>query len=427
MQNSDALASSIFDALGEDPDEALLLVCNGSITEVIQTDALKAVYFHKERAFPWSDEAVAQVVEEEKHRVAVFSQTLHDPGLQFLNGANIITRGGGASHSLDDLRGMECVGLYFSAHWCPPCRSFTPVLARVYQQLADEGRKFGVVFVSSDKNAEKFQEYFDMMPWVALAFDQRELKNLLSQAFEVQGIPTLVLVYPQTGKFNASGRSIVDKWKAEAFPWGDEQLSAARSAEAAMNAQLDLQWRAAGKVVLKQHRGVGKRHINHTVEFDSFNTFVADVKLSNGRFYFEVEVLSLQGVVQFGVCTDGFDARVDPDGDGVGDDEFSFAVDGVRQRKWPGQDFGSEWADGHVIGFAIDMGTVGCASMSVSVNGSFSAPNGVAFDSIAAAWLSPAFTGSSGEFRINFGDTPFKYSPPDASFISVHDEARARS
>ena len=167
-----------------------------------------------------------------------------------------------------------------------------------------------------------------------------------------------------------------------------------------------------GKVVLKQHRGSGKRDTDHTVQFEpSFNTFVGDVKLSNGRFYFEVQVLSLESVVQFGVCTDGFEARVDPGGEGVGDDSFSFAVDGVRQRKWPGEAFGSEWAVGQVIGFAVDMSQAGCASMSVSVDGSFDAPNGLAFHSLSAAWLSPAFSGSGGRFGINFGDKPFTHSP----------------
>ena len=186
--------------------------------------------------------------------------------------------------------------------------------------------------------------------------------------------------------------------------------------------------RDAGKVVLKQHRGSGKRDTDHTVQFEpSFNTFVGDVKLSNGRFYFEVQVLSLEPdcVVQFGVCTDGFEARVDSGGEGVGDDSFSFAVDGVRQRKWPGEAFGSEWAVGQVIGFAVDMSQAGCASMSVSVDGSFDAPNGLAFHSLSAAWLSPAFSGSGGRFGINFGDKPFTHSPPDAAFVSVHQAALA--
>ena len=90
---------------------------------------------------------------------------------------------------------------------------------------------------------------------------------------------------------------------------------------AALDAKLEPCWRAAGKVALKQHRGRGlflKNEgfgaetydqnydvIGHAVEFNNFNSFVADVKLAHGRFYYEVHVIKLQGVVQFGVCTDG--------------------------------------------------------------------------------------------------------------------------
>ena len=35
----------------------------------------------------------------------------------------------GADSALAD---KKLIGFYFSAHWCPPCRLFTPVLAEFY-------------------------------------------------------------------------------------------------------------------------------------------------------------------------------------------------------------------------------------------------------------------------------------------------------
>ena len=43
----------------------------------------------------------------------------------------------------------KTVGIYFSAHWCPPCRSFTPNLVK----FLDKNKKnFEVVFVNSGTN-----------------------------------------------------------------------------------------------------------------------------------------------------------------------------------------------------------------------------------------------------------------------------------
>ena len=63
-------------------------------------------------------------------------------------------------------------GLYFSAHWCPPCRGFTPALAEYYNdwQAANEDKKFEIVFLSSDRSEDDFKGYFDEMPWAALKF-----------------------------------------------------------------------------------------------------------------------------------------------------------------------------------------------------------------------------------------------------------------
>merc|ERR1712125_80668 len=105
------------------------------------------------------------------------------------------------------LQGKKTVLLYFSAHWCPPCRSFTPMLAKAYSQY--KGGDVEVVFISSDRDEESFKEYFAEMPWTALPFEERETKGKLSQKFEVRGIPTLVVLKGDGSLLKANGRGEV--------------------------------------------------------------------------------------------------------------------------------------------------------------------------------------------------------------------------
>lgn len=186
--------------------------------------------------------------------------------------------------------------------------------------------------------------------------------------------------------------------------------------------------RDAGSVVIMCHRGGGCAAADYTLQFQSFNTFVADVKLSGGSFYFEMEVIEIVGgAVQFGCSSAGFEPRKVAGGEGAGDDGSSWGVCGLRQEKWHAGEkfaFGSKWCVGDVIGFALDVRTAGSYAMSVSVNGSFVSPNGLAFSGIDAPFLSPALSGN-GRYRVNFGDRPFAHAPPGPEFASVHEFGQA--
>merc|ERR1719217_1966246 len=125
----------------------------------------------------------------------------------------------GNVNTTDALAGKGAVALYFSAHWCPPCRGFTPQLGEWYKKdLASKGLE--VVFVSSDRDEEAFNDYFGEQPWLALPFDKRDKKAELNKKFKVQGIPSLVILDAEGKVITKDGRTAVSKDPSGLeFPW----------------------------------------------------------------------------------------------------------------------------------------------------------------------------------------------------------------
>merc|ERR1712025_350863 len=126
----------------------------------------------------------------------------------------------------------KTLALYFSAHWCPPCKAFTPKLAETYKKLKqraqDGGRKddFEFVFVSSDRDQSAFDEYYAEMPWLALPFSNRDGKADLSGLFGVRGIPSLIVLDADRNIINKSARGSRDgDPEGLKFPWYPEPLN----------------------------------------------------------------------------------------------------------------------------------------------------------------------------------------------------------
>lgn len=111
-------------------------------------------------------------------------------------GPQLLTKSG-PRPTKEALGNAEVVALYFSAHWCPPCRAFTPQLARASQMVPPE--KLTVIFVSSDRDPASFTSYYAEQPWLAVPYEAAQ-RQMLGMAFQVRGIPTLMVLEGKTGK-----------------------------------------------------------------------------------------------------------------------------------------------------------------------------------------------------------------------------------
>jgi len=198
----------------EAPYVILLTKNSGGSFNLVADDAARDIYFTGSNGFPWSSEALAAL--KAKEEAAKEELKSKQKNLEFFG--NHLVDKNGETVPLSSLQERDVVGLYFSAHWCGPCRGFTPQLAKIYNECKEKGKSFEIVFISSDRNDEAFKEYFEEMPWCALSFKERDLKSSLSDIYEVQGIPTLVLLTGKGDLITKNGRSAVGAG-ADAFPW----------------------------------------------------------------------------------------------------------------------------------------------------------------------------------------------------------------
>lgn len=84
---------------------------------------------------------------------------------------------------------------FYSAHWCPPCRQFTPSLAATYTELLKKYPHFELVFASSDRSKKDMHEYmaWGKMNYPALDFDVVTAFDFV-QKNSARGIPYLVVL-----------------------------------------------------------------------------------------------------------------------------------------------------------------------------------------------------------------------------------------
>ena len=159
--------------------------------------------------------------------------------MQALLGPSLVTKSGAPVATATALAGARFVGVYFSAHWCGPCRGFTPQLSAFVNAHA-ERLGLRVVFVSSDRSEEAMADYFKSMAWdLALPFGDEHKEAV---GGDVRGIPTLKIFDAATGELvcaDARGSVGLDAagaffpWRADSPGWAEarQQLEAKKRAD----------------------------------------------------------------------------------------------------------------------------------------------------------------------------------------------------
>ena len=137
--------------------------------------------------------------------------------LTLLTNGNL-TRADGSAVEASELEG-KTVLLYFSAHWCPPCRAFTPQLVKAYDQWKADDKPVELVFVSFDRGAAEMKSYMTetSMKWLAIPFGEEARRQGLAEIWGVRGIPSLVVLSPDRKTITKNGVDAVRKQAAAAL------------------------------------------------------------------------------------------------------------------------------------------------------------------------------------------------------------------
>ncbi|PIM99447.1 Thioredoxin, nucleoredoxin [Handroanthus impetiginosus] len=186
--------------------------------KVLTNKGVGVIREHGVKAYPFTPAKFAELEEIDKARRE--AQTLES--ILVSEDCDFVIGKDGVKIPVSDLVGKTIL-LYFSAHWCPPCRAFLPVLMEAYKKINENGNVLEVVFISSDRDQTSFNEFFSKMPWLALPFGDKR-KQSLSRIFKVRGIPMVVAIGPNGKTVSTEARELIMSHGAEAYPFTSERL-----------------------------------------------------------------------------------------------------------------------------------------------------------------------------------------------------------
>jgi thiol-disulfide isomerase/thioredoxin len=97
-----------------------------------------------------------------------------------LLGATLQKPDGSHVDSSDALQNKDHVFLFFGGKWCPFSIRFVPTLVNFYAKAKLRREKVEVVFVSSDHTQDKFADFYSVMPWLTIPYND-ELEQTKSK------------------------------------------------------------------------------------------------------------------------------------------------------------------------------------------------------------------------------------------------------
>jgi thiol-disulfide isomerase/thioredoxin len=140
--------------------------------------------------------------------------------------------------------------VYFSAHWCGPCRRFTPALRAAYEKLRAHpqlGTRFELIFISSDESAAAQLTYAKeaAMPWPMIDFRQLGRVGVLERRAG-DGIPCLVVIDRQ-------GRALLHSYQGAEYIGPQAVLEKFATLLAQLKTNTPAAKRALHPLAIRQH------------------------------------------------------------------------------------------------------------------------------------------------------------------------------
>eukprot|EP01084_Bolivina_argentea_P183963 317376_1 len=139
-------------------------------------------------------------------------------GLKEVVKTTFVKQNGNKTSFDESIKGKKLIAIYFSAHWCAPCRRFTPVLKHCYETWKKQHKNIEIIFVSHDSDNKSFQDYFqkDHGSWLAAEFGSETITHL-KNLFSARGIPKLVVLDENAHLIDGNARDTVSKMNANAI------------------------------------------------------------------------------------------------------------------------------------------------------------------------------------------------------------------